>query len=176
MSDQQVDVLLIGAGVMSATLAAMLTELDPNLKVTLVERLTTIAGESSDGWNNAGTGHAGYCELNYTPQDIKGNIAIQRALDINAAFEVSLQFWSYLVEKNILKANEFINPTPHLSFVWGKENVEFLKKRHVALSQHPLFEDMEFSQDAATLTQWMPLIMEGRVSGEPIAATKTEDR
>jgi len=176
MSDQQVDVLLVGAGVMSATLAAMLTELDPDLKITLVERLPSIAGESSDGWNNAGTGHAGYCELNYTPQDAKGNVAIQRALDINAAFEVSLQFWSYLVEKNILKADEFIHATPHLSFVWGKDNVEFLKKRHTALSQHPLFEDMEFSQDPAMLAAWMPLIMENRSTSEfgsePVAATK----
>lgn len=174
MSEQQVDVLLIGAGVMSATLAAMLTELDPDLKITIVERLPSIAGESSDGWNNAGTGHAGYCELNYTPQDAKGEISTGRALGINAAFEVSLQFWSYLVEQGVLKADDFIHATPHLSFVWGKENVEFLKKRHAALSQHPLFEDMVYSDDRATLSDWMPLIMESRNTDEPVAATKVD--
>ena len=174
MSEQQVDVLLIGAGVMSATLAAMLTELDPDLKITIVERLPSIACESSDGWNNAGTGHAGYCELNYTPQDAKGEISTGRALGINAAFEVSLQFWSYLVEQGVLKADDFIHATPHLSFVWGKENVEFLKKRHAALSQHPLFEDMVYSDDRATLSDWMPLIMESRNTNEPVAATKVD--
>ena len=173
-SNNEIDILLVGAGVMSATLAAMLKELDSNLRIALVERLPNIAGESSDGWNNAGTGHAGYCELNYTPQDAKGSINIQRALSINAAFEVSLQFWSYLVENNILKADDFIRATPHLSFVWGKDNVEFLKKRQAALSQHPLFEDMQFSEDAATLTQWMPLIMENRNTNEAAAATKVD--
>ena len=170
----EVDVLLVGAGVMSATLAAMLNELDPNLKICMVERLPEVAGESSDGWNNAGTGHAGYCELNYTPQDAKGDINIQRALSINAAFEVSLQFWSYFVENNILKADDFIRATPHLSFVWGQDNVEFLKKRQAVLSQHPLFRDMQFSEDAATLAKWMPLIMQNRNTNEPTAATKVD--
>jgi len=161
MSEKQVDVLLVGAGVMSATLAAMLTELDSNLSITIVERLPTVAGESSDGWNNAGTGHAGYCELNYTPQNKNGSVAIDRALSINAAFEVSLQFWAYLVEKKILEAKDFINATPHLSFVWGKENVEFLKKRHASLVEHPLFQDMEYSESPEKLKEWMPLIMNG---------------
>ena len=168
----EVDVLLIGAGVMSATLAAMLNELDPNLKISIVERLPHVAGESSDGWNNAGTGHAGYCELNYTPQNKDGSVATDRALSINAAFETSLQFWSYLVDQKILEPAQFINPTPHLSFVWGKNNVDFLKKRHAALSQHPLFKDMEYSEDKAILASWMPLIMENRKTDEPVAATK----
>jgi len=171
MSEKQVDVLLVGAGVMSATLAAMLTELDPNLSISIVERLPTVAGESSDGWNNAGTGHAGYCELNYTPQNKDGSVPIDRALSINAAFETSLQFWAYLVEQNILKAKSFINATPHLSFVWGQENVEFLKKRHTNLVQHPLFQDMEYSENFETLKQWMPLIMNGR-DHHPAAATR----
>lgn len=173
MSNQQVDVLLVGAGVMSATLAAMLKELDPHLSINIVERLPKIAGESSDGWNNAGTGHAGYCELNYTPQNPDGSVAINRALQINAAFEESLQFWSYLVEQNILKPKDFINPTPHLSFVWGKDNVEFLKKRFESLSQHPLFQDMEYSEDVSKLKDWMPLIMEGRDS-RSVAATRVD--
>ena len=168
----EVDVLLVGAGVMSATLAAMLNELDPSLKISMIERLPQVAGESSDGWNNAGTGHAGYCELNYTPQNKDGSVSIDRALNINAAFEVSLQFWSYLVEQNIIQPKNFINPTPHLSFVWGQENVDYLKKRHGALSQDPLFKDMEFSEDPATLESWMPLIMADRNTDEPVAATK----
>ena len=173
MSNQQVDVLLVGAGVMSATLAAMLKELDPSLSILMIERLPNVAGESSDGWNNAGTGHAGYCELNYTPQNSDGSVAIDRALSINAAFEESLQFWSYLVEQNILKAKDFINPTPHLSFVWGERNVVFLKKRFEALSQHPLFQDMEYSEDVSKLKEWMPLIMEGR-DKQAVAATRVD--
>ena len=173
MSDQQVDVLLVGAGVMSATLAAMLKTLDPALSIQIIERLSNIAGESSDGWNNAGTGHAGYCELNYTPQNPDGSIEIKRALSINAAFEESLQFWSFLVEQNILKAKDFINPTPHLSFVWGQDNVAFLKKRFELLSQHPLFKAMEYSEDVAVLKQWMPLIMQGRGT-QAVAATRVD--
>ena len=171
MLNQQVDVVLVGAGVMSATLAAMLKELEPSLSIKMIERLPNVAGESSDGWNNAGTGHAGYCELNYTPQSSDGSVAINRALQINAAFEESLQFWSYLVEHNILKAKDFINQTPHFSFVWGQDNVSFLKKRFDALKEHPLFQDMEYSENVSKLNQWMPLIMEGR-DKQPVAATR----
>lgn len=173
MLNQQVDVLLVGAGVMSATLAAMLKELDPSLSIKMIERLPNVANESSDGWNNAGTGHAGYCELNYTPENSDGSIAIDRALQINAAFEESLQFWSYLVEQNILKAKDFINPTPHLSFVWGEDNVAFLKKRFERLSQHPLFQDMEYSEDVNQLKKWMPLMMDGR-ENQNVAATRVD--
>jgi malate dehydrogenase (quinone) len=173
MSDQQVDILLVGAGVMSATLAAMLKELDPLLSIRMIERLPIVAGESSGGWNNAGTGHAGYCELNYTPQNKDGSVTIDRALSINAAFETSLQFWAYLVEQNILKAKDFINPTPHLSFVWGQDNVTFLKKRFDNLSKHPLFQEMKYSEDVSKLKQWMPLIMNGR-DNKPVAATRIE--
>jgi malate dehydrogenase (quinone) len=172
MSNQHVDVLLVGAGVMSATLAAMLNHLDPDLKISMVERLGEVAAESSDGWNNAGTGHAGYCELNYTPQNSDGSVSIERALGINAAFEVSLQFWSYLVNQKILAPKNFINPTPHQSFVWGEENVAFLKERHTKLSKHPLFKDMQYSEDPAVLAQWMPLVMEGRDLKQPVAATR----
>ncbi|MES2180608.1 MAG: malate:quinone oxidoreductase, partial [Pseudomonadota bacterium] len=120
----KVDVLLVGSGVMSATLASLLSELDSSLSMMMVERLADVAAESTNAWNNAGTGHAGYCELNYTPMNTAGDIDIQRALAINASFEVSLQFWSYLVENNTLPApKNFINPTPHLSFVWGDADV-----------------------------------------------------
>lgn len=167
------DVALVGSGIMSATLGALLLELDPTLNILMVERLSNIAAESTDAWNNAGTGHAGYCELNYTPQNAQGGVETARALAINAAFEVSLQFWSYLVEQSILpNPQNFINATPHLSAVWGEANVAFLRKRHAALSAHPLFANMEYSEDKAMLTEWMPLVMQGRKPNEAIAATR----
>ena len=173
MTVEKVDVLLVGGGVMSATLATLLNELDPSMRMVMVERLPSIATESTDAWNNAGTGHAGYCELNYTPTDDAGNISINRALAINASFEVSLQLWASLVGKNALPAPaKFINKTPHLSFVWGEENVEFLRKRHNLLQEHPLFKDMEFSDDIAQLTEWMPLMMQQRNDNEKVAATR----
>lgn len=173
MNEKKVDVLLVGSGVMSTTLATLLSELDPELDIMMVERLPDAAAESTDAWNNAGTGHAGYCELNYTPVDNSGNIEINRALAINASFEVSLQLWSYLVENSILPApHNFIHAVPHLSFVWGDNDVAFLRKRHALLQAHPLFQDMEFSDDADKLQQWMPLIMQQRDSKQAVAATR----
>ncbi|SNR81350.1 malate dehydrogenase (quinone) [Methylobacillus rhizosphaerae] len=167
------DILLVGGGIMSATLGTLLHKLDPELRITLVEQQTEVASESSDGWNNAGTGHAGYCELNYTPQNADGSVSIPRALKINAAFEESLQFWAWLVEQGMLdEPTSFINPTPHISFVWGDKNVAFLKKRHAALSAHHLFADMEYSEDPAVLQQWMPLVMASRNTDTPVAATR----
>lgn len=173
MTVKKVDVLLVGSGVMSTTLATLLNELDHSMSMMMVERLPSIASESTDAWNNAGTGHAGYCELNYTPVDQAGNVNISRALAINASFEVSLQLWSSLVEKKLLPApTKFINQTPHLSFVWGEDNVEFLRQRYHLLKAHPLFKDMEFSDDVSQLTQWMPLIMAQRDTNEKVAATR----
>jgi malate dehydrogenase (quinone) len=173
MSERSVDILLVGGGVMSATLGVMLMRLDPSLSIAMVERLDHVADESTDGWNNAGTGHAGYCELNYTPQNADGSVAITRALSINAAFEVSLQLWAHLVAQQALPdSRSFINATPHQSFVWGEDNVAFLHKRHEALSRHHLFEDMQFSDDPAVIRQWMPLIMQNREVKQPVAATR----
>lgn len=173
MATKEIDVLLVGGGVMSATLGTLLNKLDPSLRLTMVERLDHVAHESTDGWNNAGTGHAGYCELNYTPQDDKGNVAIDRALTINANFEISLQLWSKLIASGDLPAPEnFINPTPHISFVWGEENVAFLRQRWEKLSAHHLFKDMEYSEDHETLRKWMPLVMESRKPQEKVAATR----
>ena len=175
MLKHQVDVLLVGGGVMSATLGTMLARLDPSLKIAMAERLDAVALESTDGWNNAGTGHAGYCELNYTPQQPDGSVAIARALSINAAFEISLQLWSTLVEQGALPApRAFINPTPHASFVWGEADVAFLRERHARLSAHHLFEDMEYSEDAETLREWMPLVMRQRAAGQKLAATRVQ--
>jgi len=172
MTVKTVDVLLVGAGAMSSTLAMILKQLDPSLKICVVERLKSVAKESTDGWNNAGTGHAAYCELNYTPQDDQGNVDISKALTINSMFELSLQFWSHLVKTSVLpNPQEFINRTPHLSFVWGEKNVAFLKKRHELMRAHHLFTGMQYSEDPAQLKEWMPLIMKGRNSTDPVAAT-----
>jgi len=170
---EKVDVLLVGGGVMSATLGTLLAQLDPALKIAMVERLDQVAQESSDAWNNAGTGHAGYCELNYTPQGGDGSITIDRALAINASFEVSLQFWSWLVEQARLpEPGAFIRATPHSSFVWGEPDVAFLRQRQVALSRHHLFQDMAYSEDDGQLREWMPLVMQQRDSQQTIAATR----
>ncbi|WP_047537476.1 malate dehydrogenase (quinone) [Methylotenera versatilis] len=172
MKSVETDILLVGGGIMSATLATLLQQLDPSLSMTMVEQLDDVALESSGALNNAGTGHAGYCELNYTPQAADRSIAIKRALEINAAFEISLQFWSYLVENNALPSpTQFINKTPHLSFVAGDENVNFLKNRFTLLSQHHLFADMQYSEDKHQLNTWMPLMMANRKTNEKLAAT-----
>lgn len=173
MATKEIDVLLVGGGVMCATLGTLLNKLDPALKLTMVERLDHVAHESTDGWNNAGTGHAGYCELNYTPQDAHGNVEVERALAINANFEVSLQLWSALVGSGDLPApDNFINTTPHISFVWGEENVAFLRKRWENLSSHHLFANMQYTEDHDVLREWMPLVMNGRGADEKIAATR----
>lgn len=175
MSVKSVDVLLVGGGVMSATLGVLLKQLDPSMKIMLVEKNEKVALESSDGWNNAGTGHAAYCELNYTPENPDGTINTEKAVAINAAFEVSLQFWSYLVDKGFFPdPKHFINRTPHQSFVWGEKNVEFLRKRYEAMSQLPLFSAMEYSEDPAVLEAWMPLVMKGRDPSEKVAGTRVQ--
>jgi malate dehydrogenase (quinone) len=172
MTVKTVDVLIVVAGAMSSTLAMLLKNLDPTLKICVIERLKSVASESTDGWNNAGTGHAAYCEMNYTPEDKQGNVDISKAKSINAAFELSLQFWSYLVNSKVLpEPSTFINRTPHLSFVWGEKNVDFLRERFQKLSQHHLFQGMEYSENVETLTEWMPLIMQGRDPSQPVAAT-----
>ncbi|AHJ96995.1 malate:quinone oxidoreductase [Hymenobacter swuensis] len=169
------DVVLIGAGIMSATLGLMLKELQPDLTIAVFERLDVAAAESSDAWNNAGTGHSAFCELNYTPEQPDGSIDISKAIKIAEQFEQSKQFWAYLVEKyQVTGVTRFINHIPHLSFVWGDKNVEFLRKRHAALVQSPLFAGMQFSQDRAEMARWMPLVMDGREPQQPVAATRMD--
>ncbi len=171
-----VDVLLVGAGIMSATLGTLIKELDPDLKLKLVELMDSGAAESSNPWNNAGTGHAGLCELNYTPEGKDGSIDLSKAAHINSMFEVSKQFWSHLVEQGTFSEPQvFINPVPHLSFVRGDKGVAYLKKRFAALKGHHCFEAMEFAEDADTMNKWIPLMMPGRDSAEPIAATRVEN-
>ncbi|WP_462254860.1 malate dehydrogenase (quinone) [Ferruginibacter sp.] len=169
------EVVLIGAGIMSATLAIFLKELMPDVSITIFERLNKPAEESSDAWNNAGTGHSAFCELNYTTVKEDGTIDISKALKIASQFEMSKQFWAYLVQqKYISSPKNFINHVPHLSFVWGDENVLFLKNRFDALTKNILFNGMQFSTDAKQLQNWMPLVMEGRYPAENVAATKMD--
>jgi len=169
----QPDVVLVGAGIMSATLGVMLKELNPDLTIEIFESLDTIAAESSNGWNNAGTGHAALCELNYTPEKADGSIDISKALEINSSFNESKQFWSWLVERGIIKdPDTFIQPVPHISFVAGEKDVNFLRKRWEALRIHPGFAAMEYSEDPEVLKTWMPLVMEGRRASQKVAATR----
>jgi len=169
------DVVLIGAGIMSATLGLLLKELQPGITIEIFERLDNAATESSDAWNNAGTGHSAFCELNYTPERSDGTIDTGKAVKIAESFEISKQFWSYLVEHNIIEPpGSFIRPIPHMSFVWGDKNVEYLHKRYMALQECHLFREMQYSPDAEQIAEWIPLVMEGRDTSEPVAATKMD--
>jgi len=167
------DVVLIGAGIMSATLAVILKELDPKLKIEIHEVLGSEAQESSNAWNNAGTGHAALCELNYTPEKANGSIDISKALEVNTEFDLSRQLWAYLVAKGAIKdPQSFINPVPHMTFVRGVVNRNFLKKRFATLSNHPLYYGMEYSEDKKQIKEWIPLVMEGRDPNDVVAATR----
>ena len=169
------DVILIGAGIMSATLGTLLKELVPDWEMTVFEKLDNAGEESSNEWNNAGTGHAALCELNYTIEKPDGSVDISKAININEQFQLSMQFWSYLVNNKLIhNPRDFIRQLPHMSMVQGEENVTFLKKRFKELSNNPLFQGMEFSNDPEKLMEWMPLIMQDRTSNEPIAATKID--
>ncbi len=158
---------------MSATLGSLLKELAPRWEIKVFEKLENAGQESSNEWNNAGTGHSALCELNYTSERPDGSIDIGKAIKVNEQFQLSRQFWSYLVNRNLIRnPRDFIMPLPHMSLVQGEKDVAFLKKRFESLSQNPLFQGMQFSDDPETLKEWIPLIMEGRTSNEPIAATR----
>jgi len=177
MSNRQskTDVILIGAGIMSATLGSLLKELAPEWEIKVFERRGSAGEESSNEWNNAGTGHSSLCELNYTVEKPDGSIDISKAIKVNEDFQLSKQFWSYLVKSNLIKSpRDFITPLPHMSFVQGEKNVAFLRKRFEALSQNPLFYGMEFSDDPDQLKEWIPLMMQDRKIEGPIAATRID--
>jgi malate dehydrogenase (quinone) len=166
------DVALIGAGVMSATLGTLLRELDPRLSIAIFERLDRAAAESSDAWNNAGTGHAGFCELNYTPPKADGTVDVGKAIRIAEDYELSKELWASLTEAGALgDPRAFIRTIPHMSFVWGEPDVAFLRARHAALVRSPLFSAMELTGDRARIAELLPLVMDGRDAG-PIAATQ----
>ncbi|WP_199780453.1 malate dehydrogenase (quinone) [Cronobacter turicensis] len=171
---EKTDVLLIGGGIMSASLGTVLQEIQPDWKQLMVEKLDGVALESSNGWNNAGTGHSANMELNYTPEREDGSIDVTKALEINEAFMISRQFWSSQVKRGVLNdPHSFINSTPHMSFVWGDKNVEYLTKRYQALQQTTLFQGMQFSTDQQQIKKWAPLIIEGRDPKQKVAATWT---
>lgn len=174
-SNSNPDIILIGAGIMSATLGTMLNQLMPGATIEIYERLDQIAKESSDAWNNAGTGHSALCELNYTPEMPDGSIDATKALKVAEQFEQSKQYWAYLSQSKLLQDPKgFISPIPHMSFVWGADNVRFLKKRYEKMQTYNLFKGMQFSDDHQQLKQWIPLIMQDRDPEQPVAATKMD--
>ncbi len=164
---------LIGAGIMSATLGVLLKKLLPDARISIYERLDKVGAESSDAWNNAGTGHSAFCELNYTPEREDGSVDISKALKISSAFEESKQLWAYLKERGDLPTQSpFINDIDHMSFVWGEKNIAFLQKRYDALVQYAMFKDMKYSEDHAQVAEWIPLMMQGRDPKERIGVTR----
>ena len=174
-AETQTDILLIGAGIMSSTLAVMLKELDPALNIQLHETLESEALESSNAWNNAGTGHAALCEMNYTPVKPDGSVDISEALEVNTEFDLSRQLWAYLTKKGAIKnPGDFIRPVPHHSFVTGKENIDYLKKRYNALTAHHCYKGMLYTEDKNQMNAWAPLVMEGRNPKEEVAMTRME--
>lgn len=168
LHDDTVDVALLGGGIMSATLGAMLTVLEPRWRIVLVERASAVATESSDAWNNAGTGHAGYCELNYMPDPTDATSAGA----ISRQFRLSRQWWAYLVRRGLLDPAAFIHGTPHLDLVFGARDIDYLRTRFETLRSDPLFENLEFTEDPTKIAHWAPLVMEGRDPNEPVAATR----
>ena len=176
MGSDNKDIILIGSGIMSATLGAMLKCLRPELKIQVYEVSDELAQESSNAWNNAGTGHAGICELSYTPdRDENGRVDVSNAIAIYDQFEKSRQFWTYAVSEGMIDSpRDFIHPVPHVSSVRGQSQVEFLRDRHAAMSAHHFFDRMQFSTDRAEVHKWAPLLINGR-DDEPIAATRMDD-
>lgn len=173
-ADRTVDVLMIGAGIMSATLGVLLAELEPSWTLEIFERLNSVAEESSNGWNNAGTGHSGLCELNYTPMDREGRVDIAQAIGINEKFQIARQFWAHQVRQGVLgNPRDFINSTPHMNMVFGEQNREFMLKRVTALKASPLFAGMEITTDPAKIAEWIPIMMEGRNSDDIVTATRS---
>jgi malate dehydrogenase (quinone) len=168
------DAVLVGGGVMSATLGMLLAELEPDWRIAVVERLEEAGLESSSAWNNAGTGHAGLCEFNYTPRRPDGSVDVSRAVEIGVQFHASLTFWSHLVERGLIgPPPTFIRSVPHLGLGRGADGVAHLRARWEALREHPLFADLEHSEDRDVLATWLPLVLDGRASDEPVAVTRS---
>lgn len=172
-NEQVVDAVLVGGGIMSATLGTYLSELEPDWQIRMYERLDQVAQESSNGLNNAGTGHSGFMEMNYTSEK-DGKMDISKAVKVAEQFEVAKQFWSYQVKQGVLgEPKSFINPVPHIAFVWG-DNVNFLEKRHAAMVKNPMFYGMKFTENPAEIKQWAPLVMTGRDAAQKVAATRMD--
>ena len=174
MSNNTVDVALIGGGIMSATLGTLIKQVRPEWSIEIYESAAEVATESSNAWNNAGTGHAALCELNYMPEAADGSLSPAKAIQINEQFQLSRQWWSSLVNAGVLgEPQSFINATPHMTFVRGEANVDYLRRRHQVLQSEPLFADLEFSDDPAQIAEWAPLLVDRRAKDEVFAATRS---
>jgi malate dehydrogenase (quinone) len=175
MKGKKYDLICVGGGIMSATLSVMAKILKPNLEIAIFERLDKVALESSGTWNNAGTGHSALCELNYTPEDEDGNVVITKAIEICRQFEISKQFWSYLVDKGYIEdPKTFITNVPHHSWVRGKANAEYLEKRYHAMKEHYMFDTIEFTKDLEKMKEWFPLIANHQDESMPMAASRID--
>ena len=103
MEKQPQEVVLVGAGIMSATLSILLKKINPAIKISVFEKLDKIGFESSDAFNNAGTGHSAFCELNYTPMDKNGVVNIDKAINItidkaiNITIDKAIELFSILL-------------------------------------------------------------------------------
>ena len=168
------EAVLVGAGIMSGTLALLLSEVLPDLKILIIEKLNAPGCESTGAFNNAGTGHAANCELNYTPLDEKGNVQIEKALSINRSFEKSMSLWASLYESGKIDVKKFLKFIPHISFVSGRENISFLRKRYQEMSNNSEFIDMRFSTSFSEISSWAPLITKDRNPLIEIAATRID--
>lgn len=172
---EKYDLICVGGGIMSATLSLMLKLIDPQKKILILERLESVAEESSAAWNNSGTGHSAFCELNYTPEQEDGSIDITKALKVFSQFERSKEFWSYLVKEGLLEnPQSFIHSVPHHSWVNRPEDVEFLRKRVDEMRKHAPFREMQYSEDLEDFKKWFPLMIDGRQGSENMAATKMD--
>ncbi|SMY10698.1 malate:quinone oxidoreductase [Brevibacterium jeotgali] len=169
------DVVLIGGGIMSATLGALLNDLQPDWDIRVYEKLDYVARESSHAWNNAGTGHAALCELNYSPRTADGDIDITKAVTINEQFHQSRQFWSFLVKEGIVAdPSTFISPVPHMSYARGDKGRDYIRDRYETMVRNPLFADMEYTDDPATQAEWLPLMFDKRGPGQVNGVSKVD--
>ncbi|PQZ97044.1 malate:quinone oxidoreductase [Arthrobacter sp. MYb224] len=171
-STESFDVVLIGAGIMSATLGTMINQLEPTWSIGLFENLDKAGEESSSPWNNAGTGHSALCELNYAPAKADGTVDPAKAIGINEQFQVSRQFYSWAVENKRVADADFINALPHMSFVIGEDHSKYLKARYDVLKPNALFGEMEHTTDLDTINEWTPLVAKGRDAAQKVAASR----
>ncbi|QNM86918.1 malate dehydrogenase (quinone) [Polaribacter pectinis] len=169
---KEYDLICVGGGIMSATLALITKLLEPKTNILILERLDKVAQESSAAWNNAGTGHSALCELNYCPEK-DGEVSIKKAVDICTQYEVSKQFWSYLTDKGLIEnPNEFIASVKHHSWVLGKENADYLEDRFNEMKDHFMFDSIEFTKEISKMKEWFPLIANDRTEDEIMAASR----
>ncbi|RAE55989.1 FAD-dependent oxidoreductase, partial [Burkholderia multivorans] len=162
------DVVLIGGGIMSATLGSLLAVLEPSWRIVVLEKSGDLASESSDPWNKAGTGHSGFCELNYMPDPNDGT----KPAAIARQFQLSRQWWSHLAEAGLIDPSTFVHRTAHMNLVFSDRDVAYLRRRVDTLRTDPLFADMEYSEDAEEIAAWAPLTMEGRGPDGSVAASR----